>query len=98
MVIKIFDDYIISCGCMKKQYDLIKRSGIVQSRQRKSILQTMGKIFTRKWKKLNEEKMDYKTFVKILNIIYLTHWKCLNLVKDYKKLQENDYQKTLHKM
>ena len=49
------DDYIISCGCMKKQYDLIKRSGIVQSRQENQSYKLWEKDLTIKWKKLNEE-------------------------------------------
>ena len=49
------DDYIIKCGCMKHQYNFIKRSGIVQPRQFDQHYTEWKKDILDKWKKLNEE-------------------------------------------
>jgi len=49
------DDNIIKCGCMSHQFNLIKSSGIVQSRQNDQCYYEWKKDIKGKWKKLNEQ-------------------------------------------
>ena len=49
------DDYIIKCGCMSHQFNLIKSSGIVQPRQNDQSYDGWKQDIKGKWKKLNEQ-------------------------------------------